>query len=83
MSMPLALACLWLVVANLLAMIPSRDNHWTRAYVLMALGVPLLVWIAWEHGVWIALLVLAAAMSLLRWPVVYLLRWLRRQAGRG
>lgn len=83
MSLPLILACLWLVVANVLAMIPSRDNHWTRAYVLMALGVPLLGWIMWEHGVWIGLLVLVAAMSLLRWPVIYLMRWVRRQVGRG
>ncbi len=83
MSLPLILACLWLVVANVLAMIPSRDNHWTRAYVLMALGVPLLGWIGWEHGVWVALLVLVAAMSLLRWPVIYLLRWMRRQVRRG
>lgn len=81
MSAPLILACLWLIVANVLAMIPSRDHHWRRAYVLIALGVPLLVWLAWAQGVWIGLLFLAAGMSVLRWPVIYLLRWARRRLG--
>lgn len=81
MSAPLILACLWLVAANVLAMIPSRDHHWTRAYVLIALGVPLLVWLTWAQGVWIGLLFLAAGMSVLRWPVIYLLRWARRRLG--
>ncbi|MCM2560687.1 DUF2484 family protein [Lutimaribacter sp. EGI FJ00015] len=83
MSAPLALACLWLVVANILAMIPSRDNHWTRAYVLIALGLPLLGWIMTRHGVGIGLLVLLAAMSILRSPVIYLARWSRRRLGSG
>ena len=81
MSAPLILACLWLVAANVLAMIPSRDHHWTRAYVLIALGVPLLVWLTWAQGVWIGLLFLAAGMSVLRWPVIYLARWARRRLG--
>lgn len=81
MSAPLILACLWLVTANVLAMIPSRDHHWTRAYVLIALGVPLLGWLAWANGPWIALLFLAAGMSVLRWPVIYLARWVRRKFG--
>lgn len=72
------LGCLWLVVANVLAMLPSKDNHWRRAYVLMAIGVPLLTWIAYSNGIWVALLFLVAGMSILRWPVIYLTRWLRR-----
>jgi len=32
MSSSLIAAFLWLIVANLLAMLPSRDNHWRRAY---------------------------------------------------
>lgn len=79
----LAIGCLWLVTANVLAMIPSRDNHWTRAYVLIAMGVPILGWITLENGPWIALIFLAAGASVLRWPVIYLTRWVRRHAGRG
>lgn len=75
MSMSLALAALWGLAANLLAMIPSRDNHWTRAYVLIAVGIPILGYVTYENGPWVGLLVLAAGMSMLRWPVIYLTRW--------
>ena len=82
MSLPLIAALLWLVIANVLAMIPSKDNHWRRAYVLIALGVPLLGWLTVHHGPWIALVFLAAGGSVLRWPVIYLTRWLRGQIAR-
>ncbi len=81
MSLSLVLAFVWALAANFAAMIPSRDNHWTRAYVLIALGLPLLAFVTWQNGPWIGLLVLAMAMSVLRWPVRYLWCWLRRQAG--
>jgi len=83
MTVSLTLACLWAVAANLLAMLPSRDNHWRRAYVLIALGVPVLGLVAWQHGPWLGLILLAAGMSVLRWPVIYLVRWLRRRLGAG
>ncbi|RKT30466.1 uncharacterized protein DUF2484 [Roseovarius halotolerans] len=76
MSLSLILACLWAVAANLLAMIPSRDNHWRRAYLLIAAGVPILGFVTYQNGPWWGLAVLAAGMSILRWPVIYLGRWL-------
>lgn len=78
MSIPLVLAALWAVCANLLAMMPSRDQHWRSAYILIAFGIPVLGWVTWAHGPWIGLLVLAGAMSILRWPLIYLGRWIRR-----
>ncbi len=78
MTLSLVLACVWAVVANLGAMLPSRDNHWRDAYMLIGLGVPLLGYVTYENGPWIGLLVLGAAMSVLRWPVIYLARWLRQ-----
>ena len=81
MTPSLILACLWAVAANVLAMLPSRDNHWRRAWVLIALGVPVLGMVTWQHGPWLGLLVLVAGMSVLRWPVIYLARWLRRHWG--
>ena len=77
MSLSLIFACLWALVANLLAMVPSRDNHWRRAYVLVAVGIPLVGYVTYENGPWIGLLVLAAGMSVLRWPVIYLGRWVK------
>ncbi len=79
--LPLALSLLWLVVANVIAMFPSRDYHWRAAYVLIALGVPLLGWVTWEMGPIVGMVLLAAGASILRWPVVYLWRWLRQQMG--
>ena len=81
MSLSLALACVWLVLANVLALIPSRDNHWFRAYVLIGLGVPLVGWVTWVNGPIVGLLVLAAGASVLRWPLIYLGRWVRRWVG--
>ena len=63
----------------LLGMLPSKDDHWRRAYVLIAVGVPLLGWVTMENGPWVALVFLAAGMSVLRWPVLYLGRWVRSQ----
>ncbi len=75
MTWSLALAGLWGLIANVLAMIPSKDNHWTRAYILIAVGVPIVGYVTYENGPWVGLIVLAAGMSVLRWPVIYLTRW--------
>ena len=77
MTLSLILCCVWVIGANVLAMTPSRDNHWRRAYVLIALGIPLLGYVTYENGPWWGLALLAAGMSILRWPVIYLFRWLR------
>ena len=82
MTVSLILALGWLVLANLLALLPSRDNHWRRAYLLIAIGVPLLGFVTYQNGPLVGLVFLAAGASILRWPVIYLWRWLRRMAGR-
>ncbi|MCX7300551.1 MAG: DUF2484 family protein [Rhodobacterales bacterium] len=82
MSLPLVLVCVWLVTANVLAIIPSRDNHWARAYALIAVGVPLVGWVTWVNGPVVGVLALVAGASILRWPVYFLGRWMRRQMGR-
>ena len=82
MSVPVILGLGWLVLANVAGMIPARDNHWARAWVLVAAGLPLLGWIWWDSGWLIAGLFLAAGASVLRWPLLYLLRWLRGLRGR-
>lgn len=78
MPTSLILVCLWVVVANVLAMRPSRDNHWRLAYFLIAIGVPILGFVTYQMGPWWGLACLIGAASILRWPVIYLLRWVRR-----
>lgn len=80
MSLSLTFAAIWAVAANLMAMTPSRDHHWRLAYVLIAIGIPIVGFVTWQHGPWVGLLLLAAGMSILRWPVIYLGRWVRRQS---
>ena len=35
---PVTLALLWLIAANLIAVLSTRDDHWRAAFLLMALG---------------------------------------------
>ena len=62
MSLSLILACLWALVANVLAMTPSRDFHWRNAYILIAIGIPIVGYVVFQHGPWIGLLVLAGGL---------------------
>lgn len=80
MSISLILACLWAVIANVLAMTPSKDHHWRNAYLLIAVGIPIVGYVTVQHGPWIGLLVLAGGCSVLRWPVIYMARWMRNTA---
>jgi len=78
MTWSLTLACLWAVIANLIAMTPSKDNHWRNAYILIGIGIPILGFVTIQHGPWLAMVVLVAGGWMLRWPVIYLVRWIRR-----
>lgn len=71
-------ACLWAIAASLIAMRPARDHCWRVAYGLVAAGIPILGWVTYELGPWTGLLVLAAGASILRWPLVFLWRRVRR-----
>ncbi|MEM1100717.1 MAG: DUF2484 family protein [Pseudomonadota bacterium] len=75
--MSLVAACLWLILANVRAMFPSQDHHWRFAYAMIAVGIPILGWVTYEFGPVVGFLVMAAAASVLRWPVVYLWRWVK------
>ena len=79
MSASLILVCLWALAANVIAMLPSKRHHWPQAYALIAVGIPLLGYVTYQHGPWIALIVAAAGVSILRWPAWYFVQWVRRQ----
>ena len=81
MNLSLILACFWALAANFLAMLPSRDNHWRRAYGLIAIGIPILGYVTYQNGPWWGLAVLVGGMSVLRWPVIYLSRWVFGRIG--
>lgn len=76
-------ALIWMLVVNLRAMFPSRDKLWRFAYGMIALAVPILVWIYIQHGIWLAVVFLMAGLWIMRWPVIYLMRWLKKVTGHG
>lgn len=79
MNGPVVAALIWLIAANLIGMLPSRDHHWRNAYALIAVALPILIWLAYAKGLLWALAFLLAAGSVLRWPVIHLWRWIKRQ----
>lgn len=83
MSWPLIAGLLWLIAANVIAMVPSRDHHWRNAYALVSIGIPILGWITWIDGPVPGLLFLAGGASILRWPVWFLWKWVRGLAARA
>lgn len=78
MTQSLILACLWAIAATVIAVLPGRW-HWTAAYCLIAVGIPLLGWVTYQNGPIVGMLVLAGGVSVLRWPVIFFFRWLRRR----
>ncbi len=81
MTVQVTAICLWLLLAFVMAAIPSNDNHWRRAYILMAIGAPLLIWVIWSGHIWVAVLFVMVACLVFRWPLRFLWRWMRRKAG--
>lgn len=79
MSISFILACLWVLAAAIAAALPSKRNHWPAAYVLIAVGLPIVAYIYAQHGIWAAAASLLAAASILRWPLIYLIRHLRNR----
>jgi hypothetical protein len=81
MMVSLGLSLIWLVLANVIAMFPSRDHHWRAAYALIGVGIPLLGWVTYDHGPIVGIALLAAGASVLRWPLVFFWRWVRSRIG--
>ena len=75
MSPSLFLALAWLTIANVVGMFPSRHKHWPPAYVLMALGAPLLVWVFRNDGWLVGAIIALCAASILRWPLRFFFKW--------
>lgn len=83
MSLDLVAVCVWIVVASVIGFLPSR-YHWRGAALLVLTGIPVLGWVTWAHGPVYGVIAFVAGTSILRWPVLKLLRWLRQfLAGKG
>ncbi|PJI91332.1 uncharacterized protein DUF2484 [Yoonia maricola] len=76
---PFILIGLWVVLAFVMAAFPSSDKHWRLAYVLIAVGVPLLIWITWRDGLLMGALALIVGGLVLRWPVYHLWQHVKRR----
>lgn len=73
MSLPLILACLWVIAAALTAMLPMRYQYVPGLALLIAAPV-LLYFIAREHGLAATLIGVFAVLSMFRRPLFALLR---------
>lgn len=85
MTLALLLACLWALAATAIALAPRRV-HWPGAVGLICAAVPV-IWLVWrDHGALVAVLLLAGAASVLRWPLRYLFltlgRWVAGRVGK-
>ncbi len=80
MTLTLSMICafVWLVVANLRAMFPSKDNLWGFAYVMIGIGIPIVIGVAIQNSIWLAVIFFCMGAWILRWPVIYLWRWIKK-----
>ena len=81
MTLSLALLLIWALTANIIAMLPSKHRHWPAAYGLFATGVPLIIFVFYQNNAFINIVAFAAWCSVLRWPLLYGYRWIRRKLG--
>ena len=82
MSLSLVFGCLWVLASAGVALMPMRHQY-MPGVALLLLAPLLLIWIGREHGVWLALLALAAAASMFRRPLIYFGRKALGLEGRG
>lgn len=73
-NLSVVLALLWLLLSNVIAFFPSKKKHWPAAYFLMSIGLPIAIYVFYENPIWVGVLFLIAAASMLRWPLIFLLR---------
>lgn len=74
MTSSLIAAALWLLAANLAAMLPPGRGVRAGAVLLVLAGVPLLGWLTFQNGPWIGLAALAGGAATLRWPIHGIIR---------
>ncbi|ARC88140.1 DUF2484 family protein [Rhodovulum sp. MB263] len=82
MTLSLALACLWVLVAVVIGILPEK-LHWILAFSLIASGIPLLGLVTYQSGPLWGLISLTGGASVLRLAPAYLGRGLQRRRRRS
>lgn len=82
MTLPIVLACLWVLAATITAFLPMRRQFAPGLALLIAAPV-LIVWLAVETNVWIGLAAFAGFVSMFRNPLRYLVKMALGKAGRN
>jgi hypothetical protein len=80
MTTSLTRAGLWAIIGSIVAMVPRRF-HGPGVVALVGTGIPLPGRVTWQNGPLWDMPVLAGG-ALLRWPILHLLRRLRRREPR-
>jgi len=71
MTISLTLACVWVVAAAVVAFLPMRLQY-VPGLSLLALAVPLLVYIGIQHSFWVVLLAVGGLISMFRRPLWFM-----------
>ena len=79
MSLPLILACLWVVAASIVAFLPLRLQY-VPGLLLLLIAPVLILWIGATHGWLWSLPAALALISMFRRPLAYLIRKTMRAA---
>ena len=79
MALSLILACLWVLAAAIVSMLPMRFQY-LPGVTLLVLAVPLTVFVAIEVGVLWVLVVVFAVLSMFRRPLYFIARRLLARA---
>ncbi|MCR9068778.1 MAG: DUF2484 family protein [Rhodobacteraceae bacterium] len=73
MALSLILACVWVIAAAIVSMLPMRFQY-LPGVTLLILAIPLAVFVAMEVGVLWVLAVIFAVLSMFRRPLYYIAR---------
>lgn len=78
MSLSLTLACLWVVIAAIIAMLPMR-RQFVPGVLLLLCAPFLLIYLGYQHNPWVVLAASFAIISMFRRPLFFLARHLIRR----
>ncbi|MBC7141033.1 MAG: DUF2484 family protein [Rhodobacteraceae bacterium] len=73
MTLPITLACLWVLAATVTAFLPMR-RQFAPGLVLLIAAPVLIVWLGVATNVWIGLAAFAGFVSMFRNPLLYLMK---------